>query len=225
MLHPTWLALGKIIEGYHWPCFKNHMLVELLIVGVILSYLYGAGILDIHSGTSLAIAIALVLTAIAVGTILSQFFAGKLVDSIVGFNSWIPRKEAKTSRLAELEKAGVLADTLPLLERLAREAPRDVEISAKLAEEYLKKGLVEKYIAERTRIAETANLSREAVCSIYNRIADLELHAEHYDQALLYLRAIVTKYPDTSEAANAMKRIEIIVSKPADESSLSPNHE
>lgn len=186
------------------------MLIELLIVGVIMSYLYSAGLIDFGSPYAIWVTLALTAVCVVVGWVLTHLVAGNLINGLLGMDTWTPRKlRAGLTTKSALAGRGEPME-LAALQQLVKEAPKDAELSRRLSEEYLSRGLVEQFVAERLRIIEVAALSREEVCMILNRLADAELMRDEKEKANDHLRRLIAKYPNSVEAANAKRRIAVI---------------
>jgi hypothetical protein len=187
------------------------MFIELLVVGAILMYLYSVGFLDFGSPYAILISVGIVLVAGGLGFLFTHFVARRLVDGLFGFDAWSPRKRPETSPLDRLRGEGIPGEMIPALERLTQEIPRDAELSRKLCDQYMDVGMVEKFVAEKLRILEVGKLSREEICSICNRLADVFQEQAEWNRAVEYLHMIEEKYPDSVEAHNASRRIEVLL--------------
>lgn len=187
-----------------------------MLVGVILSYLYSIGFLEVGDPRSLAYAILIILGIFTLGGLLTRFFAGKVVDGFLGFGTSLRAHDpdAEVKRMAPRPVAGQ-AENIPLLERLVKELPSDAESSRRLAEAYLKAGDLEKFISERTRILEKGKLSREETCTILHRLADVDIEMNERIRAADRMRAILARFPNSPECQLAEKRLEIITTASA----------
>lgn len=201
------------------------MLVELLLVGVILSYLYAVGFLDINDPRSIVISIAVIFAVMVIGWIVTRFVALSVVDSLLGLKTGSrpgqpPRQRAAKASLT----ANAFGDKLPVLERLVREVPRDPDVSLQLSEEYLRRGMIEQFLAERARMLSTGVLGREQAVMALNRMADVEAQRGNIVAALAYTQEIIARFPDSDEAAHAKLRTERLMqmARSADSDATTP---
>jgi hypothetical protein len=191
------------------------MFIELLIVCAIIMYLYSVGWLDFNNPHAILISVGIVVVVAAAGWALTHYLARSLVDSIFGFKAWSPKSPKRmtpeeTERLRQRETCA-----LPAIEQLVRENPKDLELSRRLSDEYLRRGQTRKFMDERLRILKAAVISREEACSIYNRLADVAVACKDYARAVEFLRALCEAFPNTVEAQNALRRVEGIVERAA----------
>src|SRR5687768_12984337 len=114
------------------------MFIELLVVGVILSFLYGSGFLQFGSGLAIAISIGVALAASAIGFVVTHYLARSVVDRMFGFASWNPRpKPEKKSALdpSALQRLQGLGEVELL--KLVRTNNRDADLSRQVSEIFL----------------------------------------------------------------------------------------
>jgi hypothetical protein len=132
-----------------------------------------------------------------------------MVDGLFGFGDWSPRGGQKQGRdVAALARAA--EKDLPQLEHLSREIPGDAEISRRLSDTYLQQGRLDDYVRERLRIIADGKLTDREVCTIYNRLVDVEIGRHGFEAAQSFLWIVIEKYPDSTEAHNAKRRLEVI---------------
>jgi len=184
------------------------MLIELLLVGVILGYLYGFGFLEIGNPWSMAISVAIVLGVMLLGWMVTRLIAVSVVDGFLGLRDGsLPAKSPSDARrTARRGSASLLEDRLSVLERFVQEVPRDPEVSLELSEEYLRRGMTDKFLAERERILNSGVLAREQVVMALNRMADVEWQRGNTAAALACIEQIMVRYPGSEEAARAAVR-------------------
>lgn len=189
------------------------MLIELLVVFAILGYLYSAGFLSFDSPLSIAFSIGLVLAGVMIGWLVAHFVARRMIDSLFGFDAWTPRRPLKVRDAGSDPSADIAADgpeRLGALAALVAEAPEDKSASRMLADEFLARGNVDAFVAEKLRIVDRGVLAKEELVAAYHRLADAELARGRPKQAVEFLRMITDKYPDSPVARNAASRIEVI---------------
>ncbi|MCX7718103.1 MAG: hypothetical protein N2111_06835 [Candidatus Sumerlaeaceae bacterium] len=183
------------------------MLVELLIVGVILSYLYAVGFLSINDPWSIAISLAILFGVMVIGAIITRFVAVSVVDGLLGFKDGAAaRKPNERTATTVARGVGLLEDKLKVLEQLVRERPHDAEASLQLSEEYLRRGMVDQFLAERGRILSSGVLSPEQAVMALNRMADAEAQRGNMNAALGYMDEVIARYPESEEASRACSR-------------------
>ncbi|MGI8905078.1 MAG: hypothetical protein ACR2IE_01140 [Candidatus Sumerlaeaceae bacterium] len=187
------------------------MFIELLVVGVILSILYSSGYLQFNSGYALAISIAVALVASFLGFLTTHFIARTLVDRMFGFASWNPK--AKPVKKAGMDPAEVL-QLQGLSEQDLRKSikarPNDAQLSRQISEIYLQRGQIERFVEERLRAIQAGLLTREQVCAVYNRLADVRTKEGRNQEAVHFLQQIIVTYPNTVEARNAQQRCTLL---------------
>ncbi len=189
------------------------VLIEVLIVGVILSYLYTAGFLSFGSPYAVAVSVGIMLAALVVGVLLGHYAARRIVDSLFGLDAWSPRKGRKPSLAADhLRDLGTAdpAARLAALKRMAAEVPGDSEVSRMLAEAHLAAGDTDAFLAEKKRLLEKGRLRKEERCAAFHRMADAELARGRVKHAVEFLRMIGEEFPDSPDSQNAEKRIAVI---------------
>jgi hypothetical protein len=184
------------------------MLIELVLVAALLMYLNAKGIIDFESPNATGISIGIIIAVLVVAWAVWFFVARRVVDGLFGFSSWAPKKP--TGALSARIAGEMPEERFEALEKLVREVPRDIEVSRQYADQLLKRGRIEDFVEERLRILQVGKLNALEKCSIYNRLADIELQRKHADKALMYLNEIAKSCPDTVEGANARKRMELV---------------
>ncbi len=182
------------------------MFIELLISFVILSYLYSTGFLSFGSPASIAVSVALVVSALGFGWVISHAFARRIVDSIFGFDSWSRIKTPAASKPIVIPKQGRLA----LLRNLTVESPADKTLSKMYADALLSEGLKDDFIREKLRLVALGNLSDEETTAVFHRLADIEWERGNNEQAVEFLQGIVDKFPDSTFAHNARHRMRVL---------------
>lgn len=187
------------------------MLVELLIVIGVLSYLYAKGFLDFGSPYAIFFSVALVVVVGTIGFAVTHYVARGIVDHLFGFKSQGPQKISGRQLALERRRRRVLSSgRMDDLRQFLAKYPADAEVSRRLADELLRQGQVDCYIHERLRFAQTGVTSREEACTIYNRLADLELGRGDRSAAIQHLERIVASFPASVEAGNARRRISLL---------------
>jgi tetratricopeptide (TPR) repeat protein len=183
------------------------MLVEVLLVGVILSYLYAVGFLSINDPWSIAISLAILLGVMVIGAVITRFVAVSVVDGLLGFKDGVavPKPRERTAATVAGE-AGLLEDKLKVLEQFVRERPRDADASLQLSDEYMRRGMVDQFLAERGRILASGVLSPEQAVMALNRMADAEVQRGNMNAALGYIDEVIARYPESEEASRARSR-------------------
>ena len=182
------------------------MFIELLISFVILGYLYSTGLLSFGSPFSIAISVGLVVIALGMSWVVSHFFARKIVDSIFGFDSWSKVKAPLPPRSIVVPQQGRLAS----LRKLTVESPNDKTLSKMYADALLSEDLKDDFIQERLRMVSLGILADEEITAVYHRLADVELDRGNHEQAVEFLQRIVDKFPDSSFAYNARRRMVVL---------------
>jgi hypothetical protein len=196
------------------------MFIELLVVGVILMFLYGSGYLQFGSGWAIAISVAVAMVFGVIGFLTTHFIARTLVDRMFGFASWNPQAKPQ-------KKTGMDPNVLKHLQELPeaalrkklRSAPKDAELSRQVSEIYLQRGLTERFVEERLRAINEELLTREQVCAVYNRLADVRTTEGKVEEAVYFLQQLIVKYPGSVEAHNAEKRCALLQERASPEGS------
>lgn len=177
------------------------MFIEILVVGAILMYLYARGWLDFSSPWAVAFSIAIALVAVAVSIVTTTLFSRWVVNGLLGFGN-VPAKKPVPKGPDPLKMKDLTS-----LERAAALNPKDPDVSKRLADRYLSCGLVDKFIAEKLRILEVCSVKPEEKCTIYHRLADIEIARNRPDAAIPYLEKVVELFAGMEEAHNAKCRI------------------
>jgi hypothetical protein len=187
---------------------NSAMLIELLLVGVILGYLYGVGFLEIGNPWSIAISVAIVMGVMLIGWMVTRLIAVSVVDGFLGFRDGasLAKSPSGARRTARRGSASLHEDKLSMLERFVKRVPRDPQASLELSEEYLRRGMTDKFLAERERILNAGVLAREQAVMALNRMADVEWQRGNSAAALGYIEQIMVRYPGSEEAARARIR-------------------
>lgn len=183
------------------------MFIELLISFVILSYLYSTGFLSFGSPVSIAISVGLVVGALGLSWVVSHFLARRIVDSIFGFDSWSKVKAPPSPPAIVLPQHGRLFS----LRNLTVESPKDKTLSRMYADALLSEGLTDDFIREKMRLVSLGILVDEEITAVYHRLADVELERGNQQQAVEFLQRIVDKFPDSTFAYNARRRMGVLM--------------
>jgi hypothetical protein len=187
------------------------MFIELLVVGVILSFLYGSGFLQFGSGYAIAISVAIALVASLLGFLSTHFIARTIVDRMFGFGSWNPKpKPPKKTGLdaPEIRRLQELSETG--LKKLLHGKPLDADLSRHVSQIFLQRGQTERFVEERLRAISAGLLTREQACAVYNRLADVRTKEGRIEEAIQFLQELIVKYPGTVEANNAERRCHLL---------------
>lgn len=195
------------------------MLIELLIVGVVMTFLHSMGWVDLSSVTGLATAL-LSMAVIFVGCfVIFQWFLGKVTDSFFGFGTWKNTRAPIVGR--DIPPRLPANPTLDLLRQRASKWPADLGASRDLADQLVKLGHHNLAIQERQRfLNENKNqLQPREVCAIRYRIADSLVALGKKLEAAEILRSIVQEFPKSAEAQMASQRMHILLDN---SNSLSP---
>jgi hypothetical protein len=112
------------------------MFIELLVVGLILTYLYGTGLIDFSSPFAIAITVVLALVASAAGYLVTHFLARRLVDSMFGFDRWSPQVKKPDAKQQVLDANALKGASADKLRKLVEHAPEDVETSRVVSKIY-----------------------------------------------------------------------------------------
>lgn len=187
------------------------MFIELLVVGAIMMLLYQSGFLGFNSGYAVAISIVVALIAGGIGFLTTHFIARTLVDRLFGFNSWSPAVKPEKKGAVDpaiLRELQDLSDAE--LQKRVRLNPKDAEFSRLVSETYLQKGQMERFVEERLRAIHEGLLTREQVCAVYNRLADVRTKEDRIEEAVHFLQQLIVTYPGTVEAHNAERRCALL---------------
>ena len=183
------------------------MMIELLIVAAILLYLNAVGFVDFTSSTGITLCIVITLVVLGVSWFFMHFILTRVIDGFFGFSS----PPAKPAERVHMETLPQTAETgVPELLARIQKHPADSALSRRLSENYLDRGMIDEYVAERLRIIKAAKLSMTEICSIYNRLADVEMQRHCADDALRHLNEIIERFPRSQEADNARRRVQVI---------------
>jgi hypothetical protein len=203
------LKVGIVCEP---PIFtlSTMSLLELVIVVLIVYVLHG--FIDLRSPWFPVAAVLLLVGAIGVALLLTRVVGNMVVHLLLGDEGGTPTRPRKYPSVHQAVRDHRDADAEIELKRALQEHPEDPIAAQWLAELYYKAGRYSDYIAERERYLEAVpNLRREEKCSIYHRLADLCLAKLHNPaKALLYLNSIILDFPQTKEAVDARKRMQVI---------------
>ena len=185
-------------------------LLELVIVLLVVYVLHG--FIDLHSPWFPVAAVAVLAGGIGVALLLTRVVGSMVMRFLLGDEGGTPTRPRKYPMVYQALQEHRDTDAEVQLKRILAEHPSDAIASQWLADFYYKAGQYIEYIAERERYLEAAsNLRREEKCSIYHRLADLCMTRLHNPaKALLYLNSIILDFPQTKEAVDARKRMQII---------------
>ncbi len=185
-------------------------LLELVIVLLVVYVLHG--FIDLQSPWFPVAAVAVLAGGIGVALLLTRVVGSMMMRFLLGDEGGTPSKPRKHPLVYCALQEHRDTDAEVHLKRILAEHPDDAVASQWLADLYYKAGRYSEYIAERERYMEAAsNLRKEEKCSIYNRLADLCMANLHNPaKALLYLNSIILDFPQTKEAVDARKRMQII---------------
>lgn len=185
-------------------------LLEIVIVLLIVYVLHG--FIDLQSPWFPVVAVALLAGGIGVALLITRVVGGMVTHFFMGDASGSPTRPRKYPMMYRALQEHRNLDAEIQLKRVLEEHPDDAVASQWLADLYYKAGRYSEYVAERERYLEAApRVRKEEKCSIYHRLADLCLNKLHNPaKALLYLNSIVLDFPQTKEAVDARKRMQLI---------------